>query len=39
MNWKEGNAYRLLVGEPEGKRLVGIPRHTAFFICSYIDAD
>jgi hypothetical protein len=26
MNWKKRNAYRLLVGKPEGKRPLGIPR-------------
>jgi hypothetical protein len=26
-NGEKGNAYRLLVGKPEGKRPVGRPRH------------
>jgi hypothetical protein len=27
MNWENRNAYRLLMGEPEGKRPLGRPRH------------
>jgi hypothetical protein len=27
MNWEERNAYRILVGKPEGKRPLGRPRH------------
>jgi hypothetical protein len=26
-NWEKRNAYRILVGKPEGKRQLGIPRH------------
>jgi hypothetical protein len=27
MNWEKRNAYRILVGKPEGKRPLGRPRH------------
>jgi hypothetical protein len=27
MNGREENVYRLLVGKPEGRRLLGRPRH------------
>jgi hypothetical protein len=28
MHKERGNAYRILIGKPEGRRQLGIPRHT-----------
>jgi hypothetical protein len=35
-NWENRNAYRLLVGKPEGKRALGRPRHRWWIIVGWI---